>query len=600
MRGLYIVIMALIPGIALAAPLTGSTNDNAGGIHVVPGGDDLFIANTGAEYKFDPGFHAKVLDLMREPPSDGDPGVFDGSRYYNVVIVVARDNGDGWDHDKTAAENKVAVVEKLKSLGARDIASARSLSFVTASIPVAEIPGFTLHDEVYKMGDGERRIVHAGGDFKATINAKSDDIRGAIGMDLDGSGVTVAVIDEGINHTTAFKNDQIVRKFCYRDGCNDIGSVYDYNLGAYAHGLGSAQIIAASGLTSNNGIAPGVKLFDLVFDDPVRPENIDNPETVTDEMASFAHALDWAFDNGADIANLSLNGEGHCTDHDNTFNLIANEAVDKGMILVGAVSNHGLVDDGGVDTPEYRSVRDPACAHNVIGVGGIDDSKTDFKMYKKSSRGPVTDDNILKPDLVAPGFGLDLLRYTTGETFDSFEGTSFSTPFVTATAALMLDARPDLTPVMAKAALLLGADWTGPAACTSGMYEKGRTSDGCSYRNQPDDVETANNADSLKILNNVGLGILDTAATLGYVAPGTTHVISDHISVSEPSKKFTFTVDDPTQTKIVLPAGNTTVTFVAEDSSGNAATSSVLVTVEPAVDPARGAAEGRPEPGGPN
>ncbi|CAI9831064.1 conserved exported hypothetical protein [Nitrosopumilaceae archaeon] len=552
MRGLYIVIMALIPGIALAAPLTGSTNDNAGGIHVVPGGDDLFIANTGAEYKFDPGFHAKVLDLMREPPSDGDPGVFDGSRYYNVVIVVARDNGDGWDHDKTAAENKVAVVEKLKSLGARDIASARSLSFVTASIPVAEIPGFTLHDEVYKMGDGERRIVHAGGDFKATINAKSDDIRGAIGMDLDGSGVTVAVIDEGINHTTAFKNDQIVRKFCYRDGCNDIGSVYDYNLGAYAHGLGSAQIIAASGLTSNNGIAPGVKLFDLVFDDPVRPENIDNPETVTDEMASFAHALDWAFDNGADIANLSLNGEGHCTDHDNTFNLIANEAVDKGMILVGAVSNHGLVDDGGVDTPEYRSVRDPACAHNVIGVGGIDDSKTDFKMYKKSSRGPVTDDNILKPDLVAPGFGLDLLRYTTGETFDSFEGTSFSTPFVTATAALMLDARPDLTPVMAKAALLLGADWTGPAACTSGMYEKGRTSDGCSYRNQPDDVETANNADSLKILNNVGLGILDTAATLGYVAPGTTHVISDHISVSEPSKKFTFTVDDPTQTKIVL------------------------------------------------
>ena len=49
--------------------------------------------------------------------------------------------------------------------------------------------------------------------------------------------------------------------------------------------------------------------------------------------------------------------------------------------------------------------------------------------------------------------------------------------------------------------------------------------------------------------------------------------------------------------------GNTTVTFVAGDSSGNTATSSVLVTVAPAGDPARGAARDAgdvgPGPGGP-
>ncbi len=540
----------LIPGIVLAAPLTGSPDGGSGGIPVVPGGDGPFVAHTGAEYKFESGFHAKVLDLMQEPPSDGDPGVFDGSRYYDVIIVVARDDGDGRDHDKTAAENKAAVVEKLKSLGARDIASARSLSFVTASIPVAEIPGFALHDEVYKMGDGELRLVPSVDTSKATINAESKDIRGAIGMDLDGSGVKVAVIDHGIDHTTAFKKDQITRRFCDNTGCDGVtGRIHDFGSGGSSHGLFSGQIIAASNLGSNNGIAPGVELFDIVY---TYIDGVD--QSLEDRRSSFVHAIDWAFDNGVDIANLSLNGRSSCTGDNNAFDLIANEAVDKGMILVGAVSNTGSGSEerGDPILPKYSSVLDPACAHNVIGVGGINDRDNPVVMYNYSGRGPVTKHNILKPDLVAPGVDIQLLMYNDREIFQPVHGTSVATPFVTATAALMLDARPDLTPVMTKAALLLGASWTGPAACTSGMYEKGRTGDGCSYRNQPDDRKAANNADSLKILNNVGLGILDTAATLGYVAPGTTHVISDHLSVSEPSKKFTFTVDDPTQTKIVL------------------------------------------------
>ncbi|MDA8002853.1 MAG: S8 family serine peptidase, partial [Alphaproteobacteria bacterium] len=413
---------------------------------MVPGGDGLFVAHTGAEYKFDPGFHAKVLDLMQEPSSGGDPGVFDGSRYYSVIIVVARDDDDGKDPDQTAVENKAEVVEKLKSLGARDIASARSLSFVTASIPLAEIPGFALHDEVYKMGDGESRITPAFKASKKTIHATTSDIRQATGFGFDGSGVKVAVIDKGSNHTTAFRDRQLTRVFCDNNGCTDVERfIADNGVGAAEHGLWSAQIIGASNLANatSNGIAPGVQLFDVVFE----------PEAsnfgISEKQSSFAHALDWSFDNGADIANLSLHGKRHCTDHDNTFNLIANEAVDKGMILVGAVGNKGALGNENKETPIYRSVYDPACAHNVIGVGGIND-RADFKMYFASSRGPVTNDNILKPDLVAPGDDVQLLKYTTGEALTNVEGTSISAPFVTATAALMLDARPDLTPVMAK------------------------------------------------------------------------------------------------------------------------------------------------------
>ena len=111
------------------------------------------VGNTGAEYKFDAGFYQKIQDTILEEPHDGDPGVYDGERYYNVVMVVSRDDGDERDPDEVASENKDAIVKRLKLLGARDIASAESLSFVTASISVADVPGFSLHEEVYGLGD---------------------------------------------------------------------------------------------------------------------------------------------------------------------------------------------------------------------------------------------------------------------------------------------------------------------------------------------------------------------------------------------------------------------------------------------------------------
>ncbi|MDA7942254.1 MAG: S8 family serine peptidase [Nitrosopumilus sp.] len=301
-------------------------------------------------------------------------------------------------------------------------------------------------------------------------------------MDLDGSGVKVAVIDHGIDHTTAFKKDQITRRFCDNTGCDGVtGRIHDFGSGGSSHGLFSGQIIAASNLGSNNGIAPGVELFDIVY---TYIDGVD--QSLEDRRSSFVHAIDWAFDNGVDIANLSLNGRSSCTGDNNAFDLIANEAVDKGMILVGAVSNTGSGSEerGDPILPKYSSVLDPACAHNVIGVGGINDRDNPVVMYNYSGRGPVTKHNILKPDLVAPGVDIQLLMYNDREIFQPVHGTSVATPFVTATAALMLDARPDLTPVMTKAALLPGPG--GPtgspqASCGAGhvLLETTRGSHAC-------------------------------------------------------------------------------------------------------------------------
>ena len=95
-----------------------------------------------------------------EPPSRGiEVRESDGERYYHVMIVVPRDDGDSRNPDETATENKDAVVKRLKALGARDILAAESLPFVTASIPVGDVPGFSLHDEVYRMGDGDLPVL---------------------------------------------------------------------------------------------------------------------------------------------------------------------------------------------------------------------------------------------------------------------------------------------------------------------------------------------------------------------------------------------------------------------------------------------------------
>ncbi|MDA7998129.1 MAG: hypothetical protein MPI93_09030, partial [Nitrosopumilus sp.] len=106
------------------------------------------LGNTGAHEKFDPGLHEKILGIMESTPNPGDPGVYDGIRYYNVILVVSRDYQKGSSPDLAAAENKASLAEHLEFLGARDIGVAEELSFVTASVPVSGIPGASLLDEV--------------------------------------------------------------------------------------------------------------------------------------------------------------------------------------------------------------------------------------------------------------------------------------------------------------------------------------------------------------------------------------------------------------------------------------------------------------------
>lgn len=539
-----------------------TTEDGAGGGEI-PGGiipeDNKVgpVGNTGAEYKFDDGFYQKIQGLIPEDPEEGDYGVYDGTRYYDVLIVVSRDDGDDRGADETARENKDAVVKQLELVGARNIVSAESLSFVTASVPVADIPGFSLHDEVYAIGDGELPVTLEVDKARETIHATPNEIRRAAGVALSGTGVTVGVVDNGIN--SIYLNGKVSERiYCPENTCSvvngqlvgsfiqDMSRLANLNDTYASHGTRVAHVLAASGAPNNIGIAPGVTLLDARYGDGYG-RNMHNNNFIT----ALAHSVDWSYSRGADVVNISA-GVLDCSNADTTaYNHILNEAVDKGMVVVKSAGNEGEDNAG---NPRYQSISNPGCSHNVITVGGIDDRVGAIEMANFTSRGPTDNSQPrLVPHIVAPAYKIEIANLTTGPTLIDRNGTSYAAPQVSAVAAMMLQAEPELTPAEVKAALLLGADWQGPASCTSAQYEQNRPADNCSYARQPTTSLNANNAASLGILNNVGFGILDAAQSVKYVKSLTSYVVSDHLTPSSTLKQYRFTVTDASEpVKVIL------------------------------------------------
>ncbi|UPV75586.1 S8 family serine peptidase [Halorussus limi] len=94
----------------------------------------------------------------------------------------------------------------------------------------------------------------------------------------------------------------------------------------------------------------------------------------------------------------------------------------------------------GDSDPEYwtsgRSVTIPGTGRNIVTVGAV--NYEDNRLEGFSSRGPTIDGRI-KPDVVAPDG-------VTTSVYDSFYGTSASTPYTAGVAALMLAANGSLTP----------------------------------------------------------------------------------------------------------------------------------------------------------
>ncbi|WP_077610681.1 S8 family peptidase [Clostridium sp. Marseille-P2415] len=84
-------------------------------------------------------------------------------------------------------------------------------------------------------------------------------------------------------------------------------------------------------------------------------------------------------------------------------------------------------------TPE-TTLTIPSTANKVISVGAYDDTYQSYADF--SGRGFTRRTNLVKPDLAAPGVGIIAAR--AGGGYESVTGTSFATPLVTGSAALLM------------------------------------------------------------------------------------------------------------------------------------------------------------------
>lgn len=246
----------------------------------------------------------------------------------------------------------------------------------------------------------------------------------------DGTDVVVAVIDSGVSVGS--------------DGYSHLGAGYDFFANdsdasdsdavesGFSHGTHVAGTIAES---TNNGVgaaglAPGVTIM------PVRVLGLD-PSTgsVSGSDADVASGIVWAVDNGADVINMSLGGEGYSSQLADACDY----AWENGVVVVAASGNDGY-DDG---------VLYPAALPTVIAVGAVDRGHT---LTYYSNGGPELD--IVAPggdnsqDLDQDGNGDGILQESNGMygwNYYISTGTSMASPHVAAAAALLV-ARGYATP----------------------------------------------------------------------------------------------------------------------------------------------------------
>lgn len=288
-------------------------------------------------------------------------------------------------------------------------------------------------------------------------------------LGVDGAGIGVALIDSGV---TAWHDDlgsdRVVQ---FVDLVDFQPLAYD----DYGHGTHVAGIIAGSGYDSNGartGMAPGASLVVLKVLDGEGNGYISN----------VIAALDYAVQNRARfnirVINLSVAAGVYASYDTDPLTLAARRAVEAGIVVVTAAGNFGRNARG---QTQYGGVTSPGNAPWVLTVGASTHkgtvSRNDDEVAPFSSRGPSYIDYAAKPDLVAPGVGIESLSdgssllfathaaarlwgtvNTATQPYLSLSGTSMSAPVVAGAVALMLQANPKLTPNLVKAILQYTAE----------------------------------------------------------------------------------------------------------------------------------------------
>lgn len=250
---------------------------------------------------------------------------------------------------------------------------------------------------------------------------------------LTGAGVTVAVLDSGVDETHPDLAGRISTARNFVDG-EDSGDVADRD----GHGTHVTSTLGGSGAASDGqekGVAPGVTLaVGKVLDD-----------TGYATESQIIAGMEWAArDVHARIVSMSLGSEEPSDGTDPMAQAVDTLTAETGALFVAAAGNTGAP----------SSVVSPGAADDALTVGGVDSAD---QAAWFTSAGPRLNDNALKPDISAPGVDIlaarSSLTYGDGP-YTTLSGTSMATPHVAGVAALLAQQHPDWTGAQLKDALM--------------------------------------------------------------------------------------------------------------------------------------------------
>lgn len=281
-----------------------------------------------------------------------------------------------------------------------------------------------------------------------------------------GKGVTVAVIDSGIDGTHpdlpfGTKTVQNV-KFLTGNLIFDGEPVYVENVPntdtSSGHGTHVAGTIAGSGTASGGtykGVAPDAQLVGLGTGEVI---------TILWALEAFDYILENKEKYGIQVVSNSWGTTGGYTPSD-PINVASKKAHDAGMVVTFAAGNEG---------PDSNTLNPYSVAPWVIAVAA---GTKDGKLAEFSSRG-IDGDPLYHPTITAPGENIVSTRASTGSAINALaakddvtyiappyipyyttaSGTSMATPHISGVAALMLEAKPGINPDVVKDILVQTAD----------------------------------------------------------------------------------------------------------------------------------------------
>jgi len=244
------------------------------------------------------------------------------------------------------------------------------------------------------------------------------------------------------------------------------------------HALEALQVNSPAGVAGKYAVKEAAFTPPLADNDPIDAELVlvdDEDDTLPDGGTGTTIDGCQAIANSTEVSGkIAFIQRGGCD-----FDEKVQNAEDAGAVAVVVFNLSGdpivMTGDIGPDIPALMiGAADGTLLLDEIDAGGrvevvldkgffltVDD--TGNVMGNFSSRGPGTVQDILKPDVTAPGINIlaghtpDSIATAPGENFQFLTGTSMSTPHVAGIAALLKQSHPDWSPAAIKSALMTTA-----------------------------------------------------------------------------------------------------------------------------------------------